>query len=318
MGYEELSAKEFEQTNALIHPGNLHGDSQRHERITSQTVTETLNVNPQRPPQLQRVSTNQSSEPTGPLVRGNTILWTPAAGPLYPALSSRYTSNGSEAVSSKLGIALRLVNLTVLPTGAALAAVAPTALEAVYGSTLGNQAIPFAILAITIIFSAQSLLLITTLQAVGNTKPILGISLAATIIDLATVTLGASLLGTTAGALGRALLALGTMLLAWQSLRRILPAPVTQGLAKATVLAITTASLLATTDHLLATNLHFSPLARVPLLTAVFAIGFLTVSRALSVFTADDFDLLENALPRFLHPALRVFERLLLARPESL
>ncbi len=102
------------------------------------------------------------------------------------------------------------------------------------------------------------------------------------------------------------------------SLRRILPAPVTQGLAKATVLAITTASLLATTDHLLAASLHFSPLARVPMLTAVFAISFLAVSRVLSVFTADDFDLLENALPRSLHPALRVFERLLLVRPELL
>ena len=94
------------------------------------------------------------------------ILWTPVAGALYPALSHSYASSGPAAVTSQLGVAMRLVNLTVLPTGAALAAVAPTALEAVYGNALGNQTVPFAILAATIIFSAQSLLLITTLQAV--------------------------------------------------------------------------------------------------------------------------------------------------------
>jgi len=100
------------------------------------------------------------------------ILWTPAAGALYPALSSSFTSQGPTGVSEKLGVAMRLVNLTVLPTGTALAVIAPTALEAVYGPSLLAGALPFAILAITIIFSAQSLLLITTLQAIGKTKPL--------------------------------------------------------------------------------------------------------------------------------------------------
>src|SRR3989442_3927134 len=106
---------------------------------------------------------------------------------------------------------MRLLNLTVLPTGTALAVIAPTALEAVFGPSLVAGAVPFAILAVTIIFTAQSLLLITALQAIGKTKPILGISLAATIIDLAAVGLGARPLGTTAGAIGRALLAIGMM-----------------------------------------------------------------------------------------------------------
>src|SRR5207253_866372 len=113
------------------------------------------------------------------------ILWAPAAGALYPALSYDYARDGPAAVTAKLGVATRLVNLTVLPTGAALAAVAPTALEAVYGSSLRNQAIPFAILAVTIVFSAQSLILVTTLQAVGRTTHVLGISLIAVLIDFA-------------------------------------------------------------------------------------------------------------------------------------
>lgn len=82
------------------------------------------------------------------------------------------------------------------------------------GGLLVAGAIPFAILAVTIIFSAQNLLLITTLQAIGKTKSTLVISLAATIIDLAAVVLGAPTLGTTAGALGRTLLVVTVTLLA--------------------------------------------------------------------------------------------------------
>src|SRR2546428_9133104 len=242
------------------------------------------------------------------------ILWTPAAGALYPALSSSYTSQGPKGVSEKLGVAMRLVNLTVLPTGTALAVIAPTAIVAAYGPSLLAGTIPFAILAITIIFSAQSLLLITTLQAIGKTKPILGISLAATIVDLAAVGLGARPLGTTAGAIGRALLALGMMTLAWWTLRRILHVPLTQGLSKALLVAILTATPLAIVDYALATNLHLTPLLRLPLLVIVFASIFLIVCRELSVFTEADFELLENALPNVLRPFLDVMERLLVHR----
>ncbi len=239
------------------------------------------------------------------------ILWTPAAGALYPALSSGYTSDGPPTVTAKLGVATRLVNLTVLPTGAALAAVAPTALEAVYGSSLGNQAIPFAILAVTIVFSAQSLLLITTLQAIGRTAYVLGISLTAVLIDFAAVGLGATALGTTAGAIGRALLALVMTLLAWLSLRNIVHVPITNGLPKAVILAIVSAVPLVLVDDFLTFNFHLPPLFRVPALLGVFAICYLGVSRALPVFTEDDFDLLETALPGFLTPLLRAVERVL-------
>jgi len=241
------------------------------------------------------------------------ILWTPAAGALYPALSSSYTTNGPREVSEKLGIAIRLVYLTVLPTGTALAVIAPTALVAVFPS-LASGTIPFAILAITIIFSAQALLLITTLQAIGRTKPILGISLAATIIDLAAVGLGARPLGTTAGAIGRALLAIAMMTLAWWTLRRVLHVPLAHGLSKAILVAILTAAPLAIVDYALATNLHLTPILRLPVLVIVFALCFLIICRELSVFTQADFELLEDAVPRFLVRSLRVLERALFRR----
>jgi O-antigen/teichoic acid export membrane protein len=245
------------------------------------------------------------------------ILWTPAAGALYPALSSSHASQGPIGVSQKLGVAMRLVNLTVLPTGTALAVIAPTALEAVYGASLLADALPFAILAVTIIFSAQSLLLITTLQAIGKTKPILWLSLASTVIDLAAVALGARPLGTTAGAIGRALLAIGTMALAWWTLRRLLRVPLTQGLSKALLVSVFTALPLAIVDYTLATYLHIMPLIRLPVLVIVFAIFFLLVCRQLFVFSETDFELLENALPRILGRFLGVVRRFLVNRTSA-
>jgi O-antigen/teichoic acid export membrane protein len=239
------------------------------------------------------------------------ILWTPAAGALYPALSSSHASRGPTGVSEKLGIATRLVNLTVLPTGTALAVIAPTALEAVYGPSLVAGALPFAILAITIIFSAQSLLLITTLQAIGKTKPILWISLAATIIDLAAVGIGARSLGATAGAIGRALLAIAMMGLSWWTLRRVLHVPLTRGLSKVLLVSVLTAFPVEISDYTLATYLHLPPLVRLPALVIVFALSFLLVCRQLSVFTEADFELLDNALPHAVMHLLDAVERLL-------
>jgi O-antigen/teichoic acid export membrane protein len=245
------------------------------------------------------------------------ILWTPVAGALYPALSHGYAGSRPQSVTSQLGVAMRLVNLTVLPTGAALAAMAPTALEAVYGNALGNQAIPFAILAATIVFAAQSLLLITTLQAVGRTTHVLGISLAAVMIDFAAVGLGATALGTTAGAIGRALMAISMTFLSWLSLRTILHAPVTKGLSKALVVALCSAAPLILVDNLLTLSVHMAPVLRLPTLLAVFTSCFLAASRALSAFTEDDFDLLENALPQFLSRPLMILE-LLVTRNRTL
>src|SRR5207245_8522994 len=60
--------------------------------------------------------------------------------------------------------------------------------------------------------------------------------------------------------------------------------------------------------------LHPTPLFRLPVLIIVFALSFLIVSRQLSVFTEDDFDLLENALPHALRPSLEMIERLLVRK----
>ncbi len=238
------------------------------------------------------------------------ILWNPAASALYPALSSSYSNESTESVCAKLGQAMRMVNLTVLPSGIGLAAIAGTALTAIYGNQLEAQALPFSILAIAIIFSAQSVLMITTLQAIGKTAHILIISIAATAVDLVTVVVGAPIIGVMAGALGRALLAVTMTALTLIVLRRTLHVPISEGLPKGISLATLSAVPLLIVDKLLNANFQVSPTLRLIALAILFFSVYLAASRALLVFDELDFEILENAAPRFGGP-IRMLRRFL-------
>jgi len=128
--------------------------------------------------------------------------------------------------------------------------------------------------------------------------------------------IGAGQLGTTAGAIGRALLASGMMILGWWTLRRILHVPLTQGLFSGALVAILTAPLLTVIDYTLATNIHLTPLLRLPTLIIVYVVSFPIITRQLSVFTEADFELLRNALPQRLSRSLQTVERFLIRKRE--
>ncbi len=242
------------------------------------------------------------------------ILWGPVSSALYPALSAGFSSQGPRAVSERLAVAFRLVNITVLPLGVALAAVAPTALEIVYGPSLASQALPFAILATTVVLTAQGAILVAALQAVGMTKPLLKVYLVATILDLGAVALLAKTLGTTAGAIGRVILGLSVFLLAYRSLRPALGVPVGHGFFKAVLLAIGTSIPLLVTDQMLTQQLMLRPLLRLPIILIVFVASFLIISRNLSIFEETDFALLKSALPTIAHGYVEFIQRLLVRK----
>jgi len=245
------------------------------------------------------------------------ILWSPVTSALYPALSSGFSSQGAKAVTERLAVTFRLVNIIVLPLGIALAAVAPTALEVVYGPSLASQSVPFALLAMTAIFSAQGAILVAALQAVGRTKPLLKVYLLATILDLAAVVLLAKTLGTTAGAIGRMILGLGIVFLALRALRPTLQAPATRGLFKAILLATAIGIPLLVTDQFLTQELMVRPLLRLPIILMVFVASFLITSRTLSVFEDTDFALLRSALPTAMHGLVGFIQLLLIRKEES-
>src|SRR5467141_4146823 len=243
------------------------------------------------------------------------VLWIPVTQALYPALSASHATGGTRAISERLQVAFRLTNLAILPLGAALAAVAPTAIELIYGPAYVSQAGIFATLSLVSIFTAQSAILTTSLQAVGRASQVLKVTLVSTAVGLAVVTISAPFLGTWGGVLGRAFVGIGNVFLARRSLESEAPTHTINALPIAALLAGGVGIPLAVVDYLLVG--HLSPLRRLPILIIVFALAFLAISRTFRIFRSSDFAILKDALPHRFHPQLRAIEHLIVGRKKD-
>jgi O-antigen/teichoic acid export membrane protein len=246
------------------------------------------------------------------------ILWIPVSQAIYPSLSASYSTGRLDFVSQKLSLAFRLVNLAVLPMGAALAAVSPTALLLVYGRTYANnESLTLSILALTAVFTAQGALLFVTLQALGRTRKYLEIALASTITYVVIVAAGVRIfqIGTLAGAVGRALLAISIVLLANRSLRGTISVHNLAGMGKSISLAIGVGVPLLVIDQffLRVTSFGLGTSFQLLVLLGVFVLSFGLVSRFLHVFHHGDFVIVRDALPRRFQPYLRALQRLILS-----
>ncbi len=248
-------------------------------------------------------------------------LWTPVNQAIYPALSASHSTGEVEAVSDRLSLAFRLINLAVLPIAAALAAIAPTALDIVYGARYASQSLAFSILSLSSVFVAQGALLVIVLQAVGRTRKYLEVTLASTLLYFVVVgsavyfartAFGINPLDAVAGAIGRVVLAFSIVVLAHRTLRGIVRPHTGAALSKAFPLAIGVAAPLLALDQLFLAYHPVRPLYQLMILFGVFVVSYAFVSRELRVFHRGDFAILHDALPRRLRPYLKAIQRIII------
>ena len=249
-------------------------------------------------------------------------LWTPVNQAIYPALSASHSTGEMDAVSGRLSVAFRLINLSVLPIAAALAAIAPTALDILYGARYASQSLAFSILSLSAVFVAQGALLVIVLQAVGRTRKYLEVTLASTVLYLAVVgssvylakaAFGTNPLETLAGAIGRAILAISIVVLAHRTLRGVVRTHTRAAMSKALPLAIGVAAPLLAVDQFFLAYHPVRPLFQLIILLGVFLVSYTLVSRELRVFHRGDFAILHDALPRRLRPYLKAVQRIIIS-----
>src|SRR2546429_8001292 len=207
------------------------------------------------------------------------VLWTPVNQAIYPALSASHSTGDPREVSSRLATAFILINLTVLPIGASLAAITPTALDIVYGASYVAEALTLSILSLSSIFVAQGVLLVTTLQAVGHTRRYLAVTLVSTILFMGFVGLAALPIGTLAGAVGRALLSILIVSLARFSLRHEVSTHIDSALSKAIQLAAGLGLPLLALDQSFLMYHPVRPIFQLVILLGMFAVLYGGVSR---------------------------------------
>ena len=249
-------------------------------------------------------------------------LWTPINQAIYPALAASHSTGETEGVSQRLDLAVRLINLAVLPIAAAIAAVSPTVLEIVYGPKYTSQSLSLSILALSSIFVAQGGLLVITLQAVGKTREYLRITLVSTILYLVVVGFGVygsrmvwgvNPIEALAGAFGRAILAISIVILARHSLPSMMRPDMQTAMSKAVPLAIGVALPLLALDQYFLIFDPVRPLFQLLVLLAIFLVSYILISRQLRVFHRADFAILHDALPRILRPYLRMIQRIVIS-----
>ena len=238
------------------------------------------------------------------------VLWIPVTQALYPAISASHASGETQTISDRLAVAFRLTNLAVLPLGASLAAIAPTAIGLVYPASYVTQSLVFAILSLGSILTAQAAILTISLQAIGRARRALAVTMLSTTAGLIVVGNTAVLLGPLGAAIGRLVIGTGTVILARHSLESEAKTHTGAALPKAVILAAGTGIPLLIVDDLMIG--HLGTTLRLPILVVVFAVAFLVISRRFHVFRASDFALLKDTLPHRFHPQLRAIEHLMM------
>jgi O-antigen/teichoic acid export membrane protein len=241
------------------------------------------------------------------------VLWIPVNQAIYPALSAAHSTGDPKEVSDRLATAFRLINLTVLPISAALAAITPTALDIVYGGSYVSEALTLSILSLSSIFVAQGVLLVTTLQAVGHTRRYLAVTLVSTIVFVGFVGLAALPIGTLAGAIGRALLSILIVALARFSLRHEVSTHIDSALSKAIALAGGVGLPLLALDQFFLMFHPFRPIFQLITLFGLFVLLYGGLSRELRVFHHGDFAMLHGVLPRSLRPVLKIVQDIIVS-----
>jgi len=237
------------------------------------------------------------------------IFWIAISMVILPLMSSEEARVGKQALPSIYNASSRLLNILILPIGASLAAISPTAIRIAYGPAYIEGAVPFALLTATAILPAYISINTSTLQAIAETKVLAKIGAASAIIDIALVAVLVKPFEANGAALARTAMFLTAFLLTQKILAakaqiRINLSHFTKTIALAVVVALPLAAVDYTLTYLYATN----PITRLILEGISFLVVYTISLRLFKVAQREDFELLKKALPHQLEKILNIIE----------
>jgi len=237
------------------------------------------------------------------------IFWTAISSVILPFMSSEEARVGKKALPSIYNASSRLLNILILPIGASLAAISPTAIRIAYGPAYIEGVAPFALLAATAILPAYISINTSTLQAMAETKALAKIGAASAIIDIAFVTVLVKPFEANGAALARTVMFLTAFLLTQKTLASKAKVKIDLShLAETTALAAIVSLPLAALDYTLAYLYPINPIMRL-ILEGIFFLIIYTISlRLFRILERRDLELLKKALPNQLEKILNILE----------
>ena len=226
------------------------------------------------------------------------VFWAAISMIMLPLMSSQEARLGKQALPVIYNTSSRLLNIMILPIGAGLAAISPTAITIAYGSGYLEGSIPFALLTATAIFPAYVAINTSTLQAIAETKVLAKIGAISAIIDIVLVTILVKPLGANGAALARMAMYMSAFFLTQKALASETQIKIDQSHFTMTMtLAAMVALPLATLDYALTYMSPINTIARFILEGISFLFVYIISLRLFGIVRREDFELLRKALP---------------------
>ena len=237
------------------------------------------------------------------------IFWIAISMVILPLMSSEEARVGKQAIPSIYNASSRLLNILILPIGAGLAAISPTAIRIAYGPAYTEGAAPFALLTATAILPAYLAINTSTLQAIAETKVLAKIGAASAIIDIALVAVLVKPFEANGAALARTAMFLTAFFLTQKTLASKGQIKIDLShFAKTIALAAIVALALAALDYTLAHLYPINPITRLIVEGVSFLIIYTISLRLFKIVQRGDFELLKKALPHQLEKILNLIE----------
>jgi O-antigen/teichoic acid export membrane protein len=240
-------------------------------------------------------------------------ILSPIAGSLtsaiFPTLSARFGGDETQAFKEALRVSQRVLNLLVIPVGFALAAVAGTAVTVAYGRSYLEAALPFAILTASSIIPAYQGLMTTTLQATRRTQPLMRISAAAAVTEVALTAMLVLPLSVAGSAVARLGMSTVAVVLTYMFVKgKWWPSMDRSSLGKSLVMSVLIGVVLLAFDTLAASTLQVTALIRLLIEGAIFLFVYTGALIILKPLHPQDMQILTTALPSNLRSLLRLVE----------
>lgn len=243
------------------------------------------------------------------------IIWIALNVTVLPAFSEVYGRMGREGLSEPITMSLRYLSYMIIPSALGLATISKSAMALLFGWEYTDGSLLLAVLALFSIATAFSQIVLSALQAMGETGVFIRIASASMITNIGMVTLLTPVFGVFGATLARSTMILVGFIYGFLTLRsRVSLGVETKVLWKALLAAIMMAAPLWVFETVFSGTVFTNPFLIVVVEVGIGIVVYGLTLALLRALDEQDFDILRQMVPRRLLGFVNLLERMFIRR----
>ncbi len=244
------------------------------------------------------------------------VIWAIIDVIILPVFSETFGNLGKTTLTRPLKRSLRYLIFMYFPAALGLATISRTVMTLLFGGEYVVGHIPLAILSLFSIGTAFTIIMGSTLKAIGETRVFVKAAVFSLIVDSIVVMLGTPFFNLYGAVAGRVCAILVVFVYVFLELKRNIRIELdVTSLWKGAVASAAIVAPLRLFEDVIAVNLIDSPILTVGIEILVGLVCYVIGLFLLKALNRDDFRLMRQLLPQALTPLLTVMERVLIREP---